>query len=78
MDYEGYIKEYMRRIESTRPLMIRRNIERINLLEPNNPNAPLMITETQELINLENLEELCDPRDPRFKTNRFIVQKIHL
>jgi hypothetical protein len=71
-DYDGYIKEYSRGIGRARPAMIKHETELINLTDLGNPNAPLMIKRCHELINLQELEELLDPRDPRFKTRRFI------
>lgn len=71
-DYDGYIKEYSNRIQHKRPLTVNREYELINLSDLGNPHAPLMIKRNQELINLENLEELYDPRDPKFRTHRDI------
>jgi hypothetical protein len=71
-DYEGFIKEYARRVRDARPATITHEREIINLTELDNPNAPLIKKYCYELINLSNLEELLDPRDPRFRTHRFI------
>jgi hypothetical protein len=36
-------------------------------------HRPLMIKRgCQELINLQDLDEMRDPRDPKFKTHQFI------
>jgi hypothetical protein len=70
-DYEGFIQHYAWRVRVGRPLTLKRERCLINLLDMS-PGAPLTSKQEYELINLENLEELLDPRDPRFRTHQDI------